>query len=244
MTKKGKIILAVTSVSAFVALSFIDRTTTIHRASPHPSTFRSTAPQISKAVTAPTHAPATRSTEKNENSRTLSPAETQAFVKEIDQTFAVLMVAGVNSDQINKSLSRLNERREAGVRAVLEILSSVPRNDEEVRERISMVDYLLYRSRWDEDTRGEAIRLATTPVPNSGSSKFKAAVTVERSEIIGRMAAIDWSLTSKALQSIEHPSTRRVAAAEAVFALAEQGMPMSDARKKVKEVVPEYQATR
>lgn len=174
------------------------------------------------------------------DSKDLTADEIKSFVADVDKTFGTLVVAGVNEDEINKSLSRLNERREAGVRALIKILSVAPNQETEVRERISIVDYLIYRSRWDDETRAKILRLATSEIPSSVPDKLKGAMVVERSEIIGRLAAIDWDSTRQALQSLEHTATRQVAAAEAVMTLAEQGMPLEQARQKVKDVVPEY----
>lgn len=170
----------------------------------------------------------------------LTPEELQAFIVELENTFSFLAVAGVNEEQINKNLSLLNERKEAGARALIQILSVAPSHETKVRERISMVDYLVYRARWDENTREEILNLATSPIPDSVSPKLKGVLVVERAEILGRLAALDWESTQMALKGLEHPILRRLAASEAVFALAEQGMTMDEARSKIKEVIPDY----
>ncbi len=170
----------------------------------------------------------------------LTDLELKEFVKDLDKIFGFLVIGGVNEEEINRQLSKLNERREAGVRAILKILSSAPAYDSQVRERISMVDYLVYRARWDEDTRAQILQLAIREIDPSISPKLKGAMVVERAEIIGKIAAFDWHASSQALQSLELPSARKVAAAESVFALTDQGIPLDEARKMVKEKIPEY----
>jgi hypothetical protein len=208
---------------------------------------------IVEALTLKTH-PSTRYLQLQKNRQHKIPAFTNEttnkttdltqdqvveFVKEIDLTFGSLVVAGVNDDEINDSLSRLNERKDAGVRALIQILTNTPKDDE-VRGRISMIDYLLYRSRWDDLTRSEILRLGTSEVPETIPSKIRGAIIVERSEMIGRLASFDWSATREALQEMKNPIARRVTAAEAVFALAEGGMPINQAREQVREVVSDY----
>jgi len=173
--------------------------------------------------------------------RVLQPREAVQFLAEVDNVFGRLLLAGLDKEASRTHLSRLNERGLAGVRAITTKLSNPPSTESEVHTRIAYADYLVYRARFDPETLRIAIETAKVVPSESIVPKLRGAMFAERGELLGALVAIDFENSEKILSQLAHPILRRVAAAETVLRLSQNGMPIEEARKKVKEIIPEYQ---
>jgi hypothetical protein len=170
----------------------------------------------------------------------LSTQETIEFLADVDNVFGRLLLAGVDKEAARAHLSRLNERGLAGVKAIAAKLSSPPSAESEVHARIAYADYLLYRARFDPEARRIAIDVAKVVPSESIAPKVRGAMFAERGELLGALVAIDFENAEGIFSQLAHPLLRRVAAAETVLRLSQDGIPIEEARKKVKAIIPEY----
>lgn len=173
-------------------------------------------------------------------SNDLDAQEAVVFLADVGDVFGRLLLAGLDKEAARTHLSRLNERGLAGVRAIATKLSNPPSTESEVHARIAYADYLVYRARFDPETLRIALEIAKIVPSVSIAPKIRGAMFAERGELLGALVAIDFENSEKILSQLAHPILRRVAAAETVLRLSQNGMPIEEARKKVKEIIPEY----
>ena len=195
---------------------------------------------IQKQISSPLNSKAQSSAPvANLNATTLTQAQKTEFYKDVDFVFGKLAVAGLDKEVMGDHLSRLNRSGRAGVEALAQTLATPTIIDTEVRQRISMVDYLLYRARWDEFAKQKVVELAALEIPNTVPAKYRGAVIAERAELLGGLAKLDWSVASGLLANISDPLLRKYASSEATFNLAQSGMTFEQATLQVRKIIPE-----
>ena len=177
---------------------------------------------------------------QNPSTIALDEHEEASFLSDVENVFGKLLLAGLDKNAERENLSRLNERGLAGARAIVSKLSKAPAVESEFRGRMAYADYLLYRARFDPETRKIAIDLSREVPSDAIPPKFRGAMFAERGELLGGLVASDFEATRNVLASINHPLMRRVAAAETVMRLAQNGMPIEEARSKIKSIIPDY----
>ena len=167
-------------------------------------------------------------------------AKEEEFLSDVENLFGKVLIAGLDKEATREHLSRLNERGVAGAKLIALKLTQPPLEEVEIRARIAFADYLLYRARFDLESRQLALELSKSVPSESIPTKIRGAMFAERGELLGGLVAIDFEETKDVLANLKNPLLRRIAAAETVIRLTQEGMKLEDARSKVKAVIPEY----
>ncbi|MBF0440831.1 MAG: hypothetical protein HQK54_02905 [Oligoflexales bacterium] len=171
--------------------------------------------------------------------RRLSSEEKVIFFKEVSNFFSKASSI-LDKESLKDELSNLNERGEGGVYAIVEILQKDPTKDSEVEERLPLIDYLVYRSRFDPLAKGYLERLASKPIEESTPLRYRAMLIADKAEMLGGLAGVDWESAAKIILSTKDNLQRSLMANEAYYNLVARGASSEYAADLIKEVHPSF----
>ncbi len=173
-------------------------------------------------------------------SERLSQKEEVKFVGELENMFRDQAVHAADPESLRPVLSALNARGRAGVVSIVARLGSTPTSDQEVHLRLSLVDYLKYRVRWDKQVQDDIAKIVSDPIPQNAPPKWVAAIIADRAELLNGLAHVNWEKAADLLRSLPASKLKEVASFEVWMSLVEQGMPREAALKQVQNINPAY----
>jgi hypothetical protein len=171
---------------------------------------------------------------------TLTEVEKKQFYTELNALFSKIAPATLDKDVLKQKLILLNQRGEAGVKAITETLSKTPTHDSEVEPRLALIDYLIYRGQFDETSKDQLEKLASEPVPNGIPLRYRATIIADKAEILGGLAALDWDRAAKIIASTEDKVLKPLMSDEAYHYLTSRGTNKTHATNLIKEVDPNF----
>ena len=184
--------------------------------------------------------PPSKSLEMDDRPRQFDAKERAAFFEGIAHVFGTIGVATVDPATMAPHLSRLNARGVEGLKAVVSELEKPALSDQAVQQRIHLIDYLNYRIRWDPQAKVAARQLIARPLSDSTPPRYRATTIIEKSEMIGGLAVIDWSETADLLRSMDNGRIKRIAMKSAFASLVEHGQGKEEALAKIRAVEPSF----
>ncbi len=203
---------------------------------PAPSTNLSTSSTQSPLFPPP---PGTKTTSQTV-STTLTDAQKTELLSDLTQVFTNDAVVSLDKDFLKEKLSKLNSHGESSIRYLGEQLAESPTNDAEVPPRIAMVDYLVYRSKFDPIAKNTIVSILTLPIGENISPRYKAVVFADRAELFAGLSGIDWETAAKILAQVKEPILRELMEAEGYHRLVGLGTDPEYASKLLKEVNPSF----
>ncbi|WP_437755729.1 hypothetical protein [Sorangium sp. So ce1389] len=172
----------------------------------------------------------------------LPPDEEEIFLSEVNEVFTHY-VNWLNEYERNEKLSELNARVRRGVRSLLNHIRSPSQNDEQVRRKLSMVDYLTYRMAWDPSIREDVVALVKEPTTSITEQRYRASRIAENAELMAGLLRVDRELALETLAEIEDPLTRRFAAARMTDMLMDwQGLSPEAASNTIAQAIHNNQS--
>ena len=147
---------------------------------------------------------------------------------------------GVNEEQNNTRIVRLNAEINPVLPQMLQELKTLPNNDKVLKRRMALVDYFRYRMRWDE-----AIIPTLVAYIKAGNdahdAKVRAMVMADKAELLGGVAAVDPELAREIAGDISDPLMQDLAAYEIYFGLQRSGKKSDkQAMAYVRSFAPEF----
>lgn len=141
---------------------------------------------------------------------------------------------------LQSELSRLNAEGSRGVHHILKNLSSSafdPSRDTSLR--IAMVDYLVYRMKFDEHTAETVSQFIQKPLPKTAEKRNQAALLAERAELTGGLSKYRWEDVKRILTATEDPLLVNLALYESYYALVQIHSP-EKTLEMIHEVSPDF----
>jgi hypothetical protein len=170
----------------------------------------------------------------------LTDTEKKQFYTELTEFFSKIALSTLDKEALKPRLSKLNERGAAGVNAIVETLEQSPQSDDDVESRLPMIDYLVYKSRFDSQAKEQLEKLASKPIENSVPVRYRAMLLADRAELLGGLAGIDWDKAAKIIASTKDKLQRSLMANEAYYNLVARGTSSDHAVSLIKEVHPNF----
>lgn len=144
------------------------------------------------------------SQKKKEMSESLSFHERQTFFSEIQYVFLDQAPHVLDPDRLRADLIRLNERGEKGVQSIFESLQKIPITEAEGKRRISYIDYLSYRMRWDPTVQEKAKSWILDGSENDAmSSKSLSMILADKTELLSGLARANRQEAQETLACLE-----------------------------------------
>jgi hypothetical protein len=163
----------------------------------------------------------------------LNESEKKLFFNDIQVVFGSLALATVDPTTLAPHLSKLNARGTAGLEAIIKELRNPAGSDDSIKRRMHLIDYLNYRMAWDKKARIAAKDLVLGSIPADTPLRYQATTLIEKAEIVGGLAALDFDETSLLLRSIGEGRLKRIAINAARDALINQGLPGEEVERKI-----------
>jgi hypothetical protein len=194
----------------------------------------------SKEETLKPTAPVSYKEEVKKFGPTLTDVEKKQFYTELNEVFSKVALSTLDKESLKPKLSKLNERGEAGVKAIVETLNKAPQTDGDVEQRLPMIDYLVYKSRFDSQAKDQLEKLASQPIDEDIPVRYRAMLIADRAELLGGLAGVDWDKAAKIIASTKDKLQRSLMANEAYYNLVARGTSSDHAANLVKEVHPNF----
>lgn len=172
--------------------------------------------------------------------KSLSDQEKREFFDEIRGVFSKLILSSLDKETLKIHLSKLNQRGEAGMNAVVESLEKIPSSDEGIETRLALIDYLVYRSKFDTKSRDNLKILASSPMDPSTPSRYRAVILADKAELVGGLAGLDWTAASKIIGSTQDNLQRTLMISEAYEGIIAKGGSSEYATSLIREIQPDF----
>ena len=141
---------------------------------------------------------------KKEIFHSLSSHERQEFFSDIQHVFLDKARHVLDPDRLQADLIRLNERGEEGVQSIIDSLQKIPVTETEGRHRISYIDYLSYRMRWDPMVQEKAKSWILDGSENGAiSSKSLSMILADKTELLSGLSRVNRQEAQEVLASLE-----------------------------------------
>lgn len=163
----------------------------------------------------------------------LNESEKKIFFNDIQVVFGSLALATVDPTTLAPHLSKLNARGTSGLDAIIKDLRNPAETDDAIKRRMHLIDYLNYRMAWDTKARNVAKDLVLESIPADTPLRYQATTLIEKAEIVGGLAALDFDETSLLLRTISDGRLKRIATNAARDALINQGLPREEVDRKI-----------
>lgn len=238
VTMKKIMVLTVASILGFILLFQKEKETEV------------------KYVKATTHPPPqkfetkleTSSEETKKNEKKLSVLQRakwsdnkgQQYRNRVEELFLDKALTSMNKDEVNQHLRELNSAPDEAITYLIKTLAMPAGQDSEVVDRMAYVDYLKYRSLWDETTRKKVADFVVAPLPDvePQNIRFLAALIGDKKELVQALARADWNQTLDVIAAIKHPVLQKHAAVEALMERLDAGYDESLVRNEIYAVAP------
>ncbi len=178
-------------------------------------------------------------TKQYQQDKPLPEGETQQFFNDVLDVFTN-KIHLLDPDELGNYLSKLNEKDRMGVRSILNSLQKPSKNDLEAIQKLSMVDYLGYRAKWDDRVLNDIIEIVTTPVSSIKNIRYRATKIAEISELVVHLARIDLDIALDTLKDIREPVVKKYAANSLLDMLYDQGMDYQKNNRLIQSVLPDF----
>ncbi|MDQ3231948.1 MAG: hypothetical protein M3Q07_09025 [Pseudobdellovibrionaceae bacterium] len=170
----------------------------------------------------------------------LSPEEEQKFLAEVIDVFRVKARSYANPDDLSPYLSNLNSRYRRGVRTILNKLRAESTSDSDAMDKMSYVDYLNYRMRWDKNILDDIGEIVKDPLDSFKSKRYMALRMAENVELISGVAVVDVDRAIKAALEIEDDRMKKLALGGIHDTLINLGQTWESSTEKIREFYPAY----
>lgn len=175
-----------------------------------------------------------------EKNHYLSLEEEKVFFKEAEDFFLKIAISTLNQEVLHPRLSRLNERLEKGANSILRTLSLVAQTDDEVQQRIALVEYLNYRMKWSNEIHEKVQNLIQAPVERNASLRYVAASLAEKAELTRGLSRVNASMALQVLRNISNQKLRKLAEAHAFEGFLDAGLSRENALSYLQDVNPDF----
>lgn len=186
---------------------------------------------------------------KFQSVQTIHPYNTEAplpkeeeikFYNEIENFFKNRAISSLNDEKINQTLSNLNERRKSGVRSIVNTLGQPPTDRNQSFQNLFLIDYLNYRSRWDENVNAEVRNLLVQDLSAIKNDIALAAMIGDRVDLFHNMAVIDWEKALQLVNEIPGEILKKRAEVEVYLVATGLGISKDVVANEIKKVRPEF----
>lgn len=141
---------------------------------------------------------------RKEMSHSLSSHERQVFFSDIHHVFLDKAPHVLDPSRLQADLIRLNERGEEGVQSIFDSLQKIPVTEAEGKHRISYIDYLSYRMRWDPTVQEMAKFWILDGSENGAiSTKSLSMILADKTELLSGLARVNRQEAQEVLASLE-----------------------------------------
>jgi hypothetical protein len=168
--------------------------------------------------------------------------EEKVFLKEVE-TFFTSGFRIINPEAKNKLLSKLNERNRRGARSILNILRQVSTDDETVRQKLALVDYLSYRLQFDLSLKEQIVELISEDVSKIENIRYRGTRIAENAELLEKLAKEDPAKALVALKQISDPVAKKWSAHSAYDGLVMGGKTDQEAFEAIRSVYRAFNRT-
>lgn len=153
-----------------------------------------------------------------------SPLDRNDFYRGLDTIFTPSSGIELYSSEKNDRLMEINRYGIRGVEWILEDLRSEPKRESEVTGRMTKIDYLGYRSRWDPETTKRVASFLREGLKRDIPLRSASILIAERAELIGRISAHLWSEAAEIIRDERDPLVKDLALYESYHALLQSGL--------------------
>jgi len=169
----------------------------------------------------------------------MSVKDKETFLNEVALVFASAPNS-LDREDLHRKISRLNERGDAATAAVVEFLQKSPSSDNDIEPRLAMIDYLVYRAKFDMKAKHHLIDLASTPIPEGIPERYLASSLADRAEMTGGLAGLDWQAASNIIRATQDSLLKQLMTSESYYNLLAHGAGRDYALSLVQEVSPYF----
>lgn len=175
------------------------------------------------------------------NTETPLPKEEEIkFYMEIEDFFKNRAISTLNDEQINQKLSNLNERRTSGVQSIVNTLRQPPTDGKQSFQNLFLVDYLNYRSRWDDNVNTEIRNLVLQDLSAIKDDVALAAMIGDRVDLLRNRAVSDWETALQLVNEIPGEILSKRAAAEVYLVATGSGIPSEIVTHEIRKIRPNF----
>lgn len=170
----------------------------------------------------------------------LPPEEEQKFLTEVIEVFRGKARSYANPDDLSPYLSSLNSRYRRGVKTILNKLKTESTSDSDAMDKMSYVDYLNYRMRWDKNLLDDVGELVKEPLDSFKSKRYMALRMAENVELITGFAVVDVDRAISTALEIEDERMKKLALGGIHDTLINLGQTWESSTEKIRAFYPAY----
>lgn len=146
----------------------------------------------------------------------------------------------IDRDVQNDYLSDLNKRINRGVRSAINRLKNMPLDTDDIRERLSLTEYLRYRTAFDPDLHDKVEELVNQPLGENIPANVRGMRIGENVLLLQALAKYNSSRAFELLHGLKDSTYKNFAAKHVALGLMEVGASEADALAKILEVYPDF----
>jgi hypothetical protein len=113
-------------------------------------------------------------------------------------------------------------------------------SDRDIEPRLALIDYLVYRAKFDPKAKQQLVRVASTPIPDGTPDRYLAASLADRAEMTGGLAGLDWETASNVIRNTKEPLLKQLMSSESYYTLVAHGAGRDYALSLVQEAFPDF----
>lgn len=137
----------------------------------------------------------------------LDSEEKVKFYNEVDK-FSELVRISVNKKNLVPMIKAINARGQAGVNSIVRDLNENPTNNDNVKRRINLIDYLGYRSKWDPKTRTKMTNLITKDLSKDLDNRTKGVMISEKMEMLSYLTKQESLRALETIATVNAPEVK------------------------------------
>lgn len=156
--------------------------------------------------------------------------------KSLSLVFQENLTWPLSSDK-REELKKLNGYGDALSKILLKRLSAVEILNKDILFRMSSIDYLKYKMKWDIQVRELVAKHIRYEHINKLGKREKALFIAEYAELLGGLASTDWGLAANSIEEYPEGSLLKKISCDRAFhnLLANKGQSLARARRQVAE---------